>query len=163
VNFGTASVQHLPAEAHFSIEVDCNGSRETVSGKGKNHSFIGFQVSPGAFAAAKALKLTNAWGGVLYLLSDQYLTSSGMAKGVGITLHDANKGRRWFVGQGTISNPPILEGWYPVLDGAIQAGDPAPGITRHRLDFTARLEKLPKETVTPGKVRATAHVLVRVQ
>jgi len=175
VRFAPVSAQQLmeagaagAASASFSVEVDCNGSLDKVSGVGENKTAIGLQVSPGAFAAAKARGLVDMQShGVGYLLSDQYGTP-GMAEGVGITLHDKSGEWRWFVGQpgtvGTGHPGGANAGWYPVLHSAEQIGNSSPDIRHHRLDFTAKLVKLPNaQEVTPGKVRATAHVLVKVQ
>jgi len=172
VRFDTVSVQQLAqagvegaASANFSIEVDCNGGI-TIAGTGENKTAIGIQVSPGAFAAAQKLGLVSG-GGVAYLLSDQYGTDPGLAQGVGITVHDDRGQQRLFVGQpGTVgSGHPRGSGagWYPVLPGTKQINNFPTGIRRHRLDFTAKLVRLPEANLTPGKIRASAHVLVKVQ
>jgi len=169
VYFNTVTVQELQAggeaSARFSIEVDCNGGSD-ISGTVDNKTAIGLQVSMGAFTAAQALDLVRD-GGVEYLLSDQY-GAEGIAKGVGIGVYDANGQRRRFVGRpGTVgAGHPRGNGagWYPVLQDAAQLGDALPGIGRHRLDFTARLMKLPQaQEIIPGRVHATVHVLVKVQ
>jgi len=166
VRFATISVQQLQtggaALAPFSIEVDCNGEAD-ISGTLDNKTAIGLQVSTGAFAAAQTLGLVNGEGGVEYLLSDHYDTDPSLAKGVGIRVYDADGQRRWFVGQpGTVGTGyprGNAAGWYPVLQDAVPLADSLSGNRRHRLDFTAKLVKLPQaQEVTPGTVRATAHV-----
>jgi len=127
------------------------------------------QVSQGAFAAAQELGLVNPDNGVEYLLSDQYGKDPTLAKGVGITLYNERDQRRRFIGQPGLvgSGYPrgANAGWYSVLQGAVPVvSDTASGIQRHQLEFTARLVKLPgAQEVTPGKVHAIAHVLVKVQ
>jgi len=131
------------------------------------------QASPGAFAAARELGLVNPdnSNSVGYLLSDQYLVSdhstSEIAKGVGITLHDRNGEQRRFVGQpglvGTGYPRGTDAGWYPVGDSMGAETCATAKLRCYRLDFTARLVHLPGRDITPGKVRAIAHVLVKVQ
>jgi len=168
VSLGTLSVQQLEAGAEasstFRVEVDCN--QNALSGTLDGQTAIGLQVSTGAFAAARKLGLVHDEG-VEYLLSDQY-GSERIAKGVGIALYDAGGHQRRFVGQpgsvgkGYPRGPSA--GWYPVKHYAHSKGEEAPGgDSRQQLDFTARLVKLQAQQLTPGKVRATAHVLVRVQ
>jgi len=172
VPLGTITVQQLheppesAASAPFSIEVDCNGGPK-ISGTENNQTALGLQASAGAFAAAKTLELVSPEGGVEYLLSDQY-GMPGIAQGVGIRVYDGDGEQRWFVGQpGTVgAGHPHgnLAGWYPVLKGVSGDAKNLPsGIRRRRLDFTAKLVKLPKQDITPGKISATAHVLVKVQ
>jgi len=168
VSFATASVQELQngaeVPAHFSITLDCNSA--TVSGSGSGETAIGLQVSEGAFAAAQILGLVNN-GGVDFLLSDQYNTDAATAKGVGIALFDEDGNQRRFVGwPGTVGTGHPrgpLAGWHPVLWGARMTGLAPPDNYHLQLDFTAKLQQLPGQTVTPGKIRASAHVLVKVQ
>ena len=56
-----------------------------------------------------------------------------------------------------------LGGWYPVKAGASTAGISASGYTNYVQRITAVLSTLPGLTATPGKVDATAYVLVKVQ
>jgi len=168
VQFATASVQDLQnggeVPANFSIVLDCNSA--TVSGSGSGETAIGLQVSEGAFAAAQRMGFVRD-GGVDFLLSDQYNSDSSLAKGVGIALYDADGNQRRFVGwPGTVGKGHPrgpLAGWHPVLWGARMTGLAPPDNYHLQLDFTARLKQLPGQTATPGKVRATAHVLVKVQ
>jgi len=171
VRFAPISVQQLQdggeTSAKFSVEVDCNDDPK-ISGTVDNKTAIGVQVSTGAFEGAQKLRLVNQDNGVEYLLSDQYGKDSSLAKGVGIRLYNERDHQRWFVGQpgsvGAGHPQGASAGWYSILQGATPVGDVSSGSRRHRLDFTARLVKLPKaQEITPGKVRATAHVLVKVQ
>jgi len=179
VHFGTVTMPQLDAAgmagaaaADFNIEVKCNDALTKVSGTKDNQTAIGLQVSPSAFAAAKALNLVNASNGVKLLVSDQY-GMPGFAQGVGIALHSRGGGRRYFVGQPGLVGPgwPRDEinrnnsGWYPVGNSPGAETCQTTQFRCYRLDFTAKLMKLPGVgvSVTPGKVRATAHVLVKVQ
>jgi len=168
VQFATANVQELreggEVAAPFSVVVDCeNGA---MSGSGSGETAIGLQVSEGAFTAAQSAGLVRD-GGVEFLLSDRYTTDSSMAQGVGIALYDADGHPRRFVGwPGTVGTGHPrgpLAGWHPVLWGAKLIGHASPDNPLMQLDFTAKLQQLPGQTATPGKVKATAHVLVRVQ
>jgi len=168
VTFPTVSAQALQngdeIPATFSVVVEC--SHGAVSGTDNEETAIGFQVSPGAFAAAQRLGLVNDASGVDVLISDRYDSDPGLARGVGVSLWQAGRPREFLgwpglIGTGHIKGP--RAGWFPVLDGATATGESAPGYQQFRLDFTAKLAKLPAATVTPGKVRATANILVRVQ
>lgn len=91
-----------------------------------------------------------------------------MAKGVGITLaHSDNPGTSLiFVGQpglATLTPGGNNAGWYPVLLGAKAAGSVTNGYTYYTYSFIATLKKLDGQTVTAGKVHATAYVLVKMQ
>jgi len=172
VRFATTHVQQLQdwteIPAGFSIVVDCDHAAE--SGINDHQTAIGLQVSPGAFAAAQRpeLRLVNDRHGVEYLLSDQYGDDPGLARGVGIRLYGPEGDVRKFVGHpGTVGkglgHPWGAEaGWYPVAQGASPVGGASDG-QRLQLNFSARLVRLPGHDVTPGKVHATAHVLVKVQ
>jgi len=161
------------ASADFSVEVKCNDSPGKVSGTQDNKTAIGFQVSPAAFAAAKELKLVNESNGVKLLVSDQY-GMPGFAQGVGIAIYPRGASSpRYWVGQPGLVGPghPRNEanrnrsGWYPVGESVgAEACLPFPrSRCYYQLDFTARLVHVTGQEITPGKVRATAHVLVKVQ
>lgn len=168
VLFPTVSVAELEqgrsVSASFTVQIECSDS--TVSGTAAGQTALGIQVSPGSYSAASTLGLVNGSGGVTHLLSDNYF-GENMAKGVGITLQNAQGKRMNFVGQpGTVSlTTPGGEnaGWYPVLEAANTAGSTMAGYTHYSSTFLATLQKLDGQTVTPGKVYATAYVLVKIQ
>jgi len=168
VQFPGISVNDLnagkSATANLSVQLEC--SSNAISGTGRNETAIGLQASPGALAAAQRLNLVNARGGVRYLLPDEY-GAPGVAQGVGIRLvRAADNADVYFLGRGTPGGR-TNAGWNPFLRGASMSGlSSQPGYSHWNIDFNAILEALPKatgETITPGKVRATAHVLVKVQ
>lgn len=168
VLFPTISVAELErggsASASFTVQVECSDS--AVSGTAAGQTAIGIQVSPGSYNAASSLGLVNGSGGVTHLVSDNYY-SENMARGVGIRLQNAQGKRMNFVGQpGTVSlTTPGGEsaGWYPVLEAANNAGSSMAGYTHYSSTFLATLQKLDGQAVTPGKVYATAYVLVKIQ
>ena len=153
------------ASSTFTVQVECSDSAK--SGVGDTQTAMGIQVSEGAYSAAKLLGLVNSSGGVSALVSDNYF-SPDMAKGVGITLaHSDNPGQALtLVGQpgiATMTPGGNNAGWYPVLLGATKAGSVKSGYTYYTYSFIATLKKLNGQTVTPGKVHATAYVLVKMQ
>jgi type 1 fimbria pilin len=155
----------MKATSSFSVQVECSDTVQ--SGIGDTQTAMGFQVSEGAYSAAQSLGLVNGSGGVSALVSDNYF-SADMAKGVGITLAHSNKpGEELiFVGQpGFSSLTPggNNAGWYPVMQGATQAGSVKSGYTYYTYSLIASLKKLNGQSITPGKVYATAYVLVKMQ
>jgi len=168
VRFATTHVGQLQAgvevPAGFSIVVDCDNAAKP--GINDHQTAIGLQVSSGAFAAAQQLGLVNGQRGVEYLVSDQYGDDPRLAQGVGIKLYGPDGNPHLFVGHpGTVGqgHPRGAQaGWYPVNQGAQLVDDSANG-KRLQLNFSASLKRLPGQEVTPGKIHATAHILVKVQ
>lgn len=153
------------ATAPFSVTVECSNS--ATSGTSNAQTALGFQVSEGAYSAAQTLGLVNASNGVSMLLSDNY-TSSEMAKGVGITIAYSNAPDTALnlIGQSglnVLSNMGASAGWYPVLDNATETGSSNSGYTNYSYNFIATLKAISGQTVTAGKVRATATVQVKIQ
>lgn len=150
----------------FTVTVECDNN--AIANASSGSTLLGLQASYSAYAAAEKLGLVNGEGGVKYLLSDDYDSSSNTAKGVGIALSNAATGLSMnFVGWSscTVSGCPATpaSGWYPVASGAQVSSNTANGYTTYTTQFTATLMKIPGQKVTPGKVKATAYVLVRVQ
>ncbi len=155
----------MEASSSFSVQVECSDAAK--SGVGDTQTALGIQVSEGAYSAAQMLGLVNSSGGVTALVSDNY-AAPDMAKGVGITLaHSDNPGTPLiFVGQpgiATLTPGGNNAGWYPVLSGAKATGSVTSGYTYYTHTFIATLKKLNGQTVTAGKVHATAYVLVKMQ
>lgn len=171
VLFPTVTTQALndgqTREALFSVQIECSDSAQ--SGISGGQTAIGIQVSPGAYKAASTLGLINSNGGVNMLVSDNYETDPSLAKGVGINLYNtATQSKLVFLGQPDYSSSTpwasgTNSGWYPVLDGAQPIGASVAGYRYYQQQYTAVLSKIPGETVTPGKVYATAYVMVKVQ
>ena len=169
VTFPAISATELEAgmtgNASFTVRVECSDSAQ--SGIADTQTAMGIQVSEGAYRAAQSLGLVNPSGGVSALVSDNY-SDTGMAKGVGITLahSDTPANTLTFVGQpglATLTPGGNSAGWYPVMSGATSAGSVNNGYTYYTYSFIATLKKINNMTVTPGRVHATAYVLVKMQ
>ncbi|OFC63218.1 fimbrial protein [Candidatus Erwinia dacicola] len=157
----------LSSSANFTVSVECSNS--VNSGTATSQTALGFQVSPGAYSAASSLGLVNSSSGVSMLLSDNYFSGTS-AQGVGITIAYANAPSTplTLIGQNGIDpiNSSFMgssAGWYPVLNNASATGSSASGYTNYSYNFVAALKKISGQTVTAGKVRATATVVVKVQ
>ena len=150
---------NITRESNFDIGIEC--SNQAVSGVATNQTALGVQVNPAAYAKASALGLLNGTQSVTHLVSHGYGTDPSMATGVGIAL--SNHGIPInFIGQG-VTGGGHTGGWYPFRAGASANGSSASGYTNYTVTLTAILKALPGFTATPGKVNATAYVLVRVQ
>ncbi|XKM13442.1 fimbrial protein [Orbaceae bacterium ac157xtp] len=172
--FPTMSISELNAgktvQNNFTITVEC--SNTVKSGTAVGQTAIGIQTSLEAYQTAKSLGLVNSNGGVSFLLSDGYGTDTKIATGVGITLISPDGKNLPFVGWqncnggGSTSLCPGGKeaGWFPILTGAINGGNsPQAGYQYLTSQFTAILQKIPNQTVTPGTIHAKGYVLVRVQ
>lgn len=162
-------------EANFSVQMECD--RAVNAGVNANQTAIGIQASAGAEAKARQLGLTTSSGGITYLLSDNYGTDMSIATGVGIQLRDGENGQtmnflssasaitgdNFGANDGTVlvSKKGADAGWYPAIHGGGGSGSGNFEVTR---TFTAVLSKLPgTDTITPGRIQATAYVVVKVQ
>ncbi|WP_288440944.1 fimbrial protein [uncultured Pseudomonas sp.] len=174
VLFQSISAQQLQegaeVQANFNVQIECSDA--AVSGVNSGQVAIGIQASPSSFNAAKALGLVNSSGGISALVSDNYGNDSTLASGVGITVRNSTSGvDMLFVGQpGLTGNTDYASypsgsqaGWYPVLQGASRIGASISGYSYHMQSYTAKLSQLPGRLATPGKVKATAYVLVKIQ
>jgi len=169
VHFPTMSAQQLmngsTVAQHVDVQVECDD--DATSGVDSGQVALGIQVSPGAYAAAKALGLVNPSEGVSHLLADDY-DNPATAKGVGVTLQNPAMapGNLWFIGEPSLA-PSAPKGnnagWYPVQAGATASPSPAGGHTYWHHTFTATFERIGMQTVTPGEFNATATILVKVQ
>jgi type 1 fimbria pilin len=114
--------------------------------------------------------------GVRYLLSDNYGLDPSLAKGVGISLSDSDSQQPMqflsspLAGQGMSRPLPAGRnaGWYRLdTSNASRCLPPAPAAPAYQFTvekrLTATLQKLPGKTVAPGRVFATAYVIVKVQ
>ncbi|AOA59719.1 adhesin [Acinetobacter larvae] len=148
--------------ANFQVSIECADFVD--SGVAPLQTAVGIQVSYAAYQTAQRLGLVNAQNGVLALLSDQY-DDAHMAQGVGIFLRQQHRQQdMFFVGHPAAVGGGEDAGWYPVLDGAQQQDSVQQGYRYYVQNYTARLQKLPLATpVRPGKVSATAYILVKVQ
>lgn len=152
-------------DGQLTVTVECDND---IVNNAMSSVIMGLQTSYSSFIAAQKLGLVNSDGGVQYLLSDEYDTDNTVAKGVGITLSFSATGTPMtFVGwtnctaTGCPSN--ITSGWYPLMYGAQVSDNSKVGYTSFTTQLTATLTKIPGIDVVPGKVKATAYVLVRIQ
>ncbi len=174
VIFPTISVSQLRAGASvqkpINISFSCqsgspanSGVTAFNSGVAANQTAMGILVNPENAATATSLGFSTSGSGVTWLLSDNYGVDSTVATGVGIQISRNN---------GTVLN--LLStlngavlggnaaGWYPILDDAA-AGNVTNGMTTYTKTLNATLKALPGQTITAGKVSATAQVIIQVQ
>lgn len=157
----------LTSTAGFNVTVECSNSVTSGTTANSGQTAIGFQVSSGAFTAAKDLGLVNSSNGVSLLLSDNY-QATGMAKGVGIAIsYSSAPGTALTLigeqGMDILNHSGNAAGWYPVLNNATPVGSSSSGYTNYSYNFTATLKKIDGQTVVAGKVKSTATVMVQVQ
>ncbi|NAX23096.1 fimbrial protein [Vibrio sp. V39_P1S14PM300] len=168
VLFPTLSVQTLEnggkAQAPIHIELECEDA--VNSGISSGQTAMGFMVSAEADTAASNNGLISN-NGVTYLLSDGYETDGALAKNVGIRIWDVNGINIPFVrstGYLNGSTSGRNAGWFPVLENAVSAGSDYADHTNYFQQFIASLEKLPGSgSVTAGKVKAHARIIIKVQ
>ena len=153
--------QGITRSSNFTINLEC--SNDARSGTATNQTALGIQVAYNAYAQAQSLGLLTSGGGVSYLVSNGYGTDPSVATGVGISLNNASNGTAMnFLGWSNTGTG-AAGGWYPVLAGASTTGSNLSGYTSYSQTITATLGTLPGKRATPGKVDATAYVLVKVQ
>ncbi|CAI8756873.1 hypothetical protein E0L21_21055 [Kosakonia quasisacchari] len=170
VFFPTISVSDLDngqtAQSNFNVHILCEG--QSTSGETQGMTAMGLQVPYESYQMAQQLNLVNASGGVSHLLSEKY-GQPGYASGVGIQIANSNDGvLRNFIGWSrclaATCQPGGNGGWYAVRDGATQVtNNGSTAINEYVVNFNAYLTRIAGETVTAGKVDASAEVLVKVQ
>ncbi|WP_243434562.1 fimbrial protein [Pseudomonas sp. 30_B] len=170
VMFQTISVEQLNAGVKrgqpFSIQFNCQ-TGATVNSTAVNSTALGIKASPGSVAASSRLGLINANGGLSYLVSDTY-GQPDMAAGVGIRIYRNNVPINLLVNENSANGASTAnaQGWYPAVGPATQLLGTSGGVNQYTEDFSASLEKLSigtQPSVTPGKVKATAQLIIRVQ
>lgn len=170
VSFSTITVAELNAGAKrtqpFNIQFNCQ-TGATVNSVAANSAAMGIKASAGSVAAAQTLGLANSSGGLNYLVSDRY-GQPGMAGGVGIRIFRNNAPINLLANENSAGGAASAnaQGWYPAVGPASQLLSTSGGINRYSETFSASLEKLSIGTqppVTPGKVKATAQLVIRVQ
>lgn len=174
VLFPTIGVADLKAgkthQRPITIKFSCQtgspantGVTAFASGVAINQTAMGILVNPGNAAAAVAAGFGTTGSGVGYLLSDNYGTDPSVATGVGIQISRTSGAALNLLS--TLSGSVLggnTAGWYPVLDDA-SAGTVVSGMTTYTKTLNATLKMLPGKTVTAGKIRATAQVIIQVQ
>ncbi|HDS1202801.1 TPA: fimbrial protein [Shewanella algae] len=155
------------AVAEFSLIVGCEDERAnadpsmTKYGISPGENALGFKVSTEAYQLALSKELTTSAGGVTRLLSVGYGTDPDIATNVGIRLERGSGENINFL-SGEATGGGNLAGWYAV--------DPSEEtqkfsyLRKYVQRYTAHLTILePNVKPTPGKVYATAEILVRMQ
>lgn len=168
-------------QVEFTLSFRCDegiGSKPPfAAGTDDNQTAFGLQVSPGALAAARLLGYVNQSQGVRYLLSDNYGTDPSLAKGVGIGLSDADNQQEMQFLSSSVTGQWLSQsfpsgrnaGWYRLRATEERCppspSSPAAAVEQFTINkrLTATLQKLPGQTVTPGRVFSTAYVIVKVQ
>ncbi|MGX9255096.1 fimbrial protein [Pantoea ananatis] len=147
--------------APLNITLACANGTEKISGINSGQLSLGFQPSYAAWLQAQQLGLTTGDGLSRYLVSDRYDSDPSLAKGVGIQLQTSGGQPVSFLSWSSFSGN---AGWRPVLDDAqVISGSQQSDEKLYQRTFSARLAKLPGQTVTAGHVDATASILIRLQ
>jgi len=153
--------QGATRSSDFTIDLECDNA--VNSGTSTNQTALGIQVAQSAYTQAQSMGLVTSGGAVTHLLSNGYGSDPSVATGVGISLRNAKDGTAMnFLGWSNTGTG-ASGGWYPVLDGASSNGSNTQNFTNYSQTITATLSALPGLTAKPGKVNATAYVLVKVQ
>ncbi|WP_312254261.1 fimbrial protein [Stutzerimonas nitrititolerans] len=165
INSGAS--REMPFQVDFKCQTGVlSSTTPSTSQTGTSGTALGIKVSAGALAASSGLGLVNANGGLSYLISDRY-GQPGMAQGVGIRLLRNGSAMNLLANEDSANGSNAeARGWYPVIAGASNKTGEMSGISQYSETFRARLEKLSlgsMPTVTPGRVEATAQVVIRVQ
>lgn len=161
---------------NFDITLECDNTiNKSISTTAVS---IGLQPSLSAFNHAQELGLIDpVTGGITYLVSDDYMADN-MAKGVGITLKNADGDSINFVSwvgcipvvSGNTSYCPSFTsltqqraaGWDPIMSASTQiSADLVNATTSYRKTYVSTLGKINNMTPTIGKIKATATVLIR--
>ena len=161
--------QGVQRQQPFNIQFNCQtaapantGVSALSSGTGRGQTAMGLLVQPENYAAAQLVGLNTSGTGVSYLLSDSYLGSSTVARGVGVVVSRVNGTPLNFLGNEGMTLGGEADGWYPVLAEAntLESGN---GTTTYISRLRATLKKIPGETPTAGKFNANVQVIIRVQ
>lgn len=175
VLFPTISVASLNAGQTLTVPVSIQFQCQTgapansgvanafQSGVSVNQTAMGILVGTSNAAAAISEGLGISGSGVSYLLSDGYKSDPTVAEGVGVQISRTNGS---FLNLLSTLNGTVLggnaAGWYPVLDDA-SAGGSVSGVTTYTKTLNATFKAIPGKTVTAGRFKATAQVIIQVQ
>jgi type 1 fimbria pilin len=147
----------------FQVEIECENL--VSSGTATGQTAIAFQPDSNAYQRAVDMGLSNAQGSVSHLLSDDYGQDTQLAQGVGIQISNtANQHTMWLQNPTAITGGGAANGWYPVLEGQPQhLGETVSEHGMYMQNYQAELKALPDQQATPGRVKATATIVVKVQ
>lgn len=168
VTLPTISVGELSeansSQAPFSVTLQCesaaNASTSASTSSSANVS-MGFLVNQAnAVMKANQLGLTTSGGGLTWLLDNQY-GSSGVASGVGIKIYNSHGAAINLLPDLNSMGTGNARGWYAYTDlTSLTSSDTS---NLYSGDFTASLEALSGQTITPGTVNAQLQVVVSFQ
>lgn len=152
------------SQAPFSVSIECESgaiSSTSASTTSKANVAMGFLVNqPVAVSAAQSLGLVTSGGGLTWLLDSQY-GNSGVASGVGIKILNSSGAELNLLPDRSVTGTGNTRGWYAYQDLTSLTSSGA--VNTYTGDFTASLEAISGQTVTPGTVNAQLQVVVSFQ
>ncbi len=152
------------SQAPFSVSLECESgaiSGTATSTASKANVAMGFLVNqPVAVSAAQALGLVTSGGGLTWLLDSHY-GNSGVASGVGIKILNQSGAAINLLPDKSITGAGNTRGWYAYQTLTSQTSSGA--VNTYTGDFTASLEAISGQNVTPGTVNAQLQVVVSFQ
>lgn len=152
------------SQTSFSVSLECESgavSGTDASTASKANVAMGFLVNqPVAVNAARALGLATSGGGLTWLLDSHY-GNSGTASGVGIKILNQSGAAIILLPDKSATGSGNTHGWYGYqsLTSLTSSGT----VNTYTGDFTASLEAISGQTVTPGTVNAQLQVIVSFQ
>ncbi|ENZ7914667.1 fimbrial usher protein StbD [Klebsiella aerogenes] len=152
------------SQTPFSVSLECESgaiSGTESSTASKANVAMGFLVNqPVAVNAARALGLVTSGGGLTWLMDSHY-GQRGVASGVGIKILDQNGKALNLLSDTGVTGAGNSRGWYAyqALTSPVSSGS----VTTSTGDFTASLEAINGQSVTPGSVNAQLQVVVSFQ
>lgn len=152
------------SQAPFSVSIECESgaiSSTSTSTTSKANVAMGFLVNqPVAVSAAQSLGLVTSGGGLTWLLDSQY-GNSGVASGVGIKILNSSGAELNLLPDRSVTGTGNTRGWYAYQDLTSLTSSGA--VNTYTGDFTASLEAISGQTVTPGTVNAQLQAVVSFQ
>ncbi|MBS1204297.1 MAG: stbD [Proteobacteria bacterium] len=152
------------SRASFSIGLECEAgaiSSTSPSTSSTANVAMGFLVNQSvAVNAARSLGLVTSGGGLTWLLDSQY-GSTGEASGVGIKILDNNGTALNLLPDRSVTGTGNTRGWYAYKD--LTSLTSSGSVNTYTGDFTASLEAISGQTVTPGRVNAQLQVVLSFQ
>jgi len=149
----------------FSVSVRCeSGAKSDTRPSSSSNANIamGFLVNQyESIAHANRLGLMTSGGGLTWLLDARY-GQPGKASGVGIRIYDDKGEALNLLPDIRTTGTGNARGWYAYksLTSLVSSGD---GVDIYNGEFTASLEALPRQQITPGKVNAQLQVIISFQ
>ncbi|EPT0360547.1 fimbrial usher protein StbD [Enterobacter cloacae] len=152
------------SQAPFSVNLECESgavSGTDTSTVSRSNVAMGFLVNqPVAANAARSLGLVSSGGGLTWLMDSHY-GQNGVASGVGIQIRDQSGKAINLLPDTGVTGSGNSGGWYAyqALTSLASSG----AVNTYSGDFTASLEAIAGQSVTPGTVNAQLQVVVSFQ